>query len=426
MIQTQFINALLQRKDATMLTINNIDKDYFSDYQNEFEYIQNHLSTYGTLPDIETFVAKFPNFDVINVSEPADYLLDALFDDRNQRVLARTFNKIRDALNADDTQKALQIFTNSQDELNKAVHLDSVDIFKDISRYDTYVQRSNDFSKYYVRTGFTELDRLIGGWDRVEELGVIIAPTNTGKTWLLLKTAVAAAEQGLTVGLYSGEMTENKVAYRIDTLLSHISNSKITHGNLDIQNDYKRYLDNLSNAVKGTIKVLTPSKIGGPAGVRALRAFVEKDNLDMLCIDQHSLLSDDRGARDSVQRAANISMDLKNLQVLKKIPIISVAQQNRSSDDETTGDKTKVGASYRIVQDATIAINAEHKDNILTLSLTKSRDSANGKKLKYLLDFDTGRFDYIPEQTDALKGADSEALRQEFEEDVDTTGENVF
>lgn len=426
MIQTQFINALLQRKDATMLTINNIDKDYFSDYQNEFEYIQNHLSTYGTLPDIETFVAKFPNFDVINVSEPADYLLDALFDDRNQRVLARTFNKIRDALNADDTQKALQIFTNSQDELNKAVHLDSVDIFKDISRYDTYVQRSNDFSKYYVRTGFTELDRLIGGWDRVEELGVIIAPTNTGKTWLLLKTAVAAAEQGLTVGLYSGEMTENKVAYRIDTLLSHISNSKITHGNLDIQNDYKRYLDNLSNAVKGTIKVLTPSKIGGPAGVRALRAFIEKDNLDMLCIDQHSLLSDDRGARDSVQRAANISMDLKNLQVLKKIPIISVAQQNRSSDDETTGDKTKVGASYRIVQDATIAINAEHKDNILTLSLTKSRDSANGKKLKYLLDFDTGRFDYIPEQTDALKGADSEALRQEFEEDVDTTGENVF
>lgn len=426
MIQTQFINALLQRKDATMLTINNIDKDYFSDYQNEFEYIQNHLSTYGTLPDIETFVARFPNFDVINVSEPADYLLDALFDDRNQRVLARTFNKIRDALNADDTQKALQIFTNSQDELNKAVHLDSVDIFKDTTRYDTYVQRSNDFNKYYVKTGFTELDRLIGGWDRVEELGVIIAPTNTGKTWLLLKTAVAAAEQGLTVGLYSGEMTENKVAYRIDTLLSHISNSKITHGNLDIQNDYKRYLDNLSDAVKGTIKVLTPSKIGGPAGVRALRAFIEKDNLDMLCIDQHSLLSDDRGARDSVQRAANISMDLKNLQVLKKIPIISVAQQNRSSDDETTGDKTKVGASYRIVQDATIAVNAEHKDNILTLSLTKSRDSANGKKLKYLLDFDTGRFDYIPEQTDGLKGADSEALRQEFEEDVDTTGENVF
>lgn len=426
MIQTQFINALLQRKDATMLTINNIDKDYFSDYQNEFEYIQNHLSTYGTLPDIETFVARFPNFDVINVSEPADYLLDALFDDRNQRVLARTFNKIRDALNADDTQKALQIFTNSQDELNKAVHLDSVDIFKDTTRYDTYVQRSNDFNKYYVKTGFTELDKLIGGWDRVEELGVIIAPTNTGKTWLLLKTAVAAAEQGLTVGLYSGEMTENKVAYRIDTLLSHISNSKITHGNLDIQNDYKRYLDNLSNSVKGTIKVLTPSKIGGPAGVRALRAFIEKDNLDMLCIDQHSLLSDDRGARDSVQRAANISMDLKNLQVLKKIPIISVAQQNRSSDDETTGDKTKVGASYRIVQDATVAVNAEHKDNILTLSLTKSRDSANGKKLKYLLDFDTGRFDYIPEQTDGLKGADSEALRQEFEEDVDTTGENVF
>ena len=33
----------------------------------------------------------------------------------------------------------------------------------------------------------------------------------------------------------------------------------------------------------------------------------------MLCIDQHSLLEDDRNARNPVEKASNISKDLKNL-----------------------------------------------------------------------------------------------------------------
>ena len=41
-------------------------------------------------------------------------------------------------------------------------------------------------------------------------------------------------------------------------------------------------------------------------------------------MDQHSLLEDDKKGRTPVDRAANISKDLKNLQVMKKIPIIAV------------------------------------------------------------------------------------------------------
>lgn len=61
------------------------------------------------------------------------------------------------------------------------------------------------------------------------------------------------------------------------------------------------------------MKVITPSMINGPAGVSALRAFVEKESIDILFVDQHSLLEDDHHARNSVDRASNISRDLKNL-----------------------------------------------------------------------------------------------------------------
>ena len=307
-----------------------------------------------------------------------------------------------------------------------AKHLESVDIFKDLSRYDAYVERSQDYSKFYVKTGFPELDEVIGGWDRKEEYATIMARTNKGKSWILLKTAIAAAQQGLTVGLYSGEMSENKVGYRIDTLLSHISNTKITHGNIGIQVDYKRFLENLSTNIKGTIKILTPAMINGIAGVNALRSFIEKDHLDMLCIDQHSLLEDDRGARNPVERAANISKDLKNLQVLTKIPIITVSQQNREDTEEKGVDTRNIAQSDRIGQDSTVIIAIDRKDDVMILTLVKSRDSAAGATLKYNVNLDTGVFTFIPSEEDATKGTHCEDLKNEYEYSGDSYEENPF
>ena len=297
MIQNQVINYLLQSKDTSFLLMNNINSDFFSDYKNEFNYIKNHINTYNNIPDQISFLNEFPDFDIIKVEESPKYLLDELYNDRNKRKLAKTFNKVRDLINQNKIEEATTLYTNAADDMISARHLESVDILKDTSRYDKYVEKCNDFGKYYVKTGFAELDKAIGGWDRNEELATIVARPGVGKSFALIKTAIAAAEQGLTVGIYSGEMSETKVGYRVDTLISHISNGALIHGDERVMNDYKNFLDNLSNTIKGTIKVLTPAMIDGPAGVTALRAFIEKDKLDMLCVDQHSLLEDDRKAR---------------------------------------------------------------------------------------------------------------------------------
>lgn len=396
MVQLQMLNRILQSKNAALITVNNLTADYFSEYREEFDFIKAHLDTYGNVPDLETFVNRFSDFDVIKVEESNNYLIDALYEDRNQRELASVFNKVRSLIMSNKTDEAMKLYLNASQNLVQGVHLDSVDIIRDKSRYERYVERCNDFNKYYVSTGFAELDSIIGGWDRQEELATIAARSGIGKSWLLLYVAVAAARQGLNVGIYSGEMSEDKVGYRIDTLISHISNGQIIHGNVNAAADYKQYLDSLDNTIKGSIRVLTPTKINGPAGITALRAFIEKDKLDMLCVDQHSLLEDDRKARNPVERAANISKDLKNLQVMKKIPIISVSQQNRNSVEDGVST-ANIAQSDRIAQDSTIILFLEQKDSILTIHLTKSRDSVNAKDLKYAVNFDKGIFTYIPE-----------------------------
>lgn len=422
MIQLQVLNKIIQNSDPSLILLNNLNETFFSDYPDEFKYILDHYNQFGVIPDKETFIEKFNDFDFIQVNEPDAYLINELYNDRNKRELAVVFNKMRTLLMNNDINEATKLFKETSEKMADSVHLDSVDIFKDTSRFQDYVERSQDFGKFYISTGFKELDEVLGGWDREDELATIVARTNQGKSWLLLKTALAAAEQGLKVGLYSGEMSVRKVGYRVDTLLGHISNSAMIRGNLDIHNQYEKYIQDLKDGkVKGTIKVLTPDMISGPAGVTALRAFIEKEKLDMLCIDQHSLLEDDRKAKNPVEKAANISRDLKNLQVMERIPIISVSQQNRNSTENGV-DTTHIAQSDRIGQDSTVILNFEQDGKVLTMHILKSRDSVVGKKLQYAIDLDKGIFQYLPATNDANGGAGADQIRSEFCED----GEDVF
>ena len=417
MIQLQFLNYLLSTEDSSLIFINNLNKEFFSDYPREYEYIVNHIKDYGNIPDTVTFLSKFPKFDIIEVNESPDYLVDKLYRDKNTRALADVFNDVKNSLVAGDLDKAMDIYLNSVDDMSQAKHIESVDILRDTSRYEAYLERCDNFDKYYVKTGFKELDEIIGGWDREEELATIVARSNQGKSWILFKCAVAAVEQGLNVGLYSGEMSERKVGYRVDTLISNISNTALTKGDRSVQNEYKRYLDELPTRFKGSLKILTPNMIDGPAGVSALRAFIERDKLDILFIDQHSLLEDDRRARQPFEKAANISRDLKNLQTLKKIPIVAVSQQNRTSTENGVGLE-HVAQSDRIAQDSTIVIFFEQKDGTMTMHLVKSRDSANMKDLKYSINLNNGTFIYIPETDEDTINEDIILPELDEEEDI--------
>ena len=396
--QLQFINWLLKNKDASIISTKGLTLDHFPQFRKEFNFILNHIKLYNQVPDTETFLKSFPEFEVIEVNESVEYLVNELYRGKNEAFLASTFNKVRDLLMAGKTEDAMTLFSNAASTASSGKHLEAVDILSDTSRYDAYLDKCNNFNKYYVSTGFKELDLILGGWDRNEEYATIAARSGVGKTWLLLKCITAAVQRGLTVGLFSGEMSVNKVGYRFDTLMSHISNGMLIHGNLSASNNYKNYLDNLKNNHEGKLYVLTRDMIDGKAGVNALRGFVEKYNLDILFIDQHSLLDDDYNAKQPFERAANISKGIKILQVTKHIPIITVSQQNRNAIEEGKYAGTEnISRSDRISQDSTVILFLSQKDNIMTINIAKSRDGGTGAVLKYAVDLDKGKFEYIPE-----------------------------
>lgn len=404
MIQLQFLNRVLSSKDSSLIELNNLTKDYFCEYKDEFSFIKSHLDLYSNICDLPTFLSHFPNFEVIEVLESDEYLIKALIDDYNARKMSDTFNAIKPLVISGQIDKAIDLYKQMGESLNKGVSLKTVDVLHDTSRYDRYLDKTDNFNKYYISTGFPELDEVIGGFDRQEELATIVARTNYGKSWILLKCATSACEQGLRVGLYSGEMSADKVGYRADTLIGHISNGALTHGNVEYQVEYKRYIDSLQERFPNSVlKVLTPDSINGPADVNALKVFMEKERLDILFVDQLSLLEDMRRGRNDIEKAGNIIKDLKNLQVMKHIPIICVSQQNRTASENGV-DTTQIANSDKIGQYSTVVVFIEKKDFVMKLTLVKSRDSENGKVITYNVDLNKGQFTYVPNENDGVKG----------------------
>lgn len=415
MIQCQVLNKIIQDRDPTIITLNNLTVDYFSDYKQEFLAIKDHLDKNGNIPDAETFLAKFPNFEYIEVHENLNYLLEELTKDKNKRFLAEKFNEIRNAIMRDDVQTATQLVMEAAEKSSSAVSLQCVDIIHDTSRYERYLDRVENLDKYFIKTGFPELDAIIAGWDCNEDLVTIVARNGLGKSWILFRCAAAAAKQGKRVGIYSGEMSEDSVGYRIDTLVGNISNGALMHGGVSVKNEYKNFLDELATKVPGELFVLTPKMINGPATVSALRAFVEKYKLDILFVDQHSLLEDDRKAKDKVEKASNISKDLKMLQTVKRIPVICVSQQNRETTESGNFDTTQIAMSDRIGQDSSVVLFIERKDDLLKLHIVKSRNSGCGQVLTYRVDLNKGIFQFVNEGDNGTKTTDSNNV--EYNED---------
>lgn len=422
--QLQIINLILASHDFSFIIDNNLTSDYFPDLKKEFIFLNKHYITYSQVPDQATFLKQFPEFEIIEVKESPEYLLNELYREHNEKFLVTTFNKIRSLLMAGKTDEAMDLLSNSSSEASSNKKMEAVDILTDTSRYDSYIDKCHDFNKYYVTTGFRELDLTLGGGiDRQNSYFVISARAGIGKTLIMVKFAAAAVQAGLKVGMYEGEMTVDKIAGRYDTLVSHISNSAITHGNIKVSNVYKNYLDGLSaKNSKGKFYILTRDMVAdNKVTVSTLRSFVEKYELDMLFVDQLSLLDTESHYRQSYEQMAEISKALKNLQVQKRIPIVVASQQNRSSleSGELAGTQN-LSLSDRIGQDATEVIFLSKDENLMKINIAKARDGYIKNLLTYEVDFDKGVFNYVPDEEEP-------EYTEEKEEDPRIgEGENVF
>ena len=411
MVALQIISKILATHDDSILENNLLTVDYFKGYEDAYNYIQEHKKQYGNIPDTATFLAHddfADRYELVDVTESDRYLVDTIREEYLYYKSVPVVQKIAELLKT-DSNAAAEYMLQAVKELQPTYRLGGTDIISQAEeRYKQFVDRKTNQDEWFFTTGFEELDDLFHGIQREEELLVIFARTNQGKSWVLEKICTHIWEIGFIVGYISPEMGAKSVGYRFDTLHQNFSNRGLMWGRDTIDEaEYRDYIQNLKQN-KNQFVVATPVDFDRKITITKLRNWVKENKLDILAIDGIKYLSDERYKRgDNLTTSlTNISEDLMALSIELHIPVLVVVQSNRSGvvDDsaDDTPDLESIRDSDGISHNASKVLSLRQtKDGILKMGIKKSRFGSVGGKLNYQWDIDTGEFEFIPAEDDA-------------------------
>ena len=400
-IELLVISKILTSNDEALVNeLCSYDSSFYSVFPNQINFILDHRSRFGNVPDVITFMDAYRGFEIVDVSrEQKDFLVSELRKNKKRILVRETFNQLKE-LGSGDVDIAWEYLNQQCDKAAQLADIKPMDIIADAEvRANQIIEWSKQAR---IPTGFAEIDKLTyGGWSTVEDMIAIVAGTNSGKSWICAKTMEAAHNARFPVAMYSPEMQASYFATRFDTWRGHFKNSELFQGKYT--DDYREYIDRLKN---DPVPAFIIEDKDMPDGVspKHLELFVKQHGIKLLIIDGISYMSDDRKASSDYERLTHIAKDLFSLSKKCGCAIFVAVQANRESKD-TKDEKGvpfpnifNVAGAFSIVQIATqvYALRQIFDKHVMELRMEKSRKSVNEKKiLSYSCDLNTGTMQYL-------------------------------
>lgn len=184
-----------------------------------------------------------------------------------------------------------------------------------------------------VPTGFSDLDRLLGGLQR-SDLIVLAARPAVGKTSFALSLAHNAATQHQSrVGIFSLEMSVDQLVQRLISMESGVDQQRLRSGDL-YDEDWSRVLSAMSVLSNTTLLIdETASLTTTQLRSKARQWVTEYGGLDLIIVDYLQLMQsagNERRSDNRVQIIDEISRQLKVLARELNVPVLVLAQLSRA------------------------------------------------------------------------------------------------
>jgi replicative DNA helicase len=257
-----------------------------------------------------------------------------------------------------------------------------------------YEERTKDESRSTVPTDWEPINDLMDGGLGPGELGVVVAPSGVGKTWVLCALGAAAVRKGLTVVHYSMELSEKYVGNRYDTVFTGIPSSELVDNRDKVRNKIK--------GLRGKLLI----KYFPPKGVSAkkLELHIEKmistgNRPDLIIIDYADLLLSHTNKSDSTYgEQGGVYIELRGMSGELEIPIWTASQTNRSAIDSEVIEADKVADSYAKVMNADFIMSLSRKskdklNNTARVHIMKNRFGQDGITFPCKMDTNHGVLD---------------------------------
>jgi replicative DNA helicase len=194
-----------------------------------------------------------------------------------------------------------------------------------------------------VPSGFTDLDQILGGFQK-SDLLILAARPGMGKTSLMLNVGMNAARHKARVAIFSLEMSSEQLVQRLISTETGIDSQKLRLGKLDDREW------NLFVQATGSLNDLRIHLDDTPAlSVMQLRSkcrrLYREQGLDLVVVDYLQLMSAGGRIENRVQEISYISRGLKEIARELNVPVIAGAQLSRAVEQRT--DKRPVLSDLR-------------------------------------------------------------------------------
>jgi len=253
-----------------------------------------------------------------------------------------------------------------------------------------------------VGSGFTELDRVTGGWQR-SDLVILASRPGMGKTAFALTMARnAAVKFRKAVAVFSLEMSAVQLVTRLIASETSIPAEKLKKGTLD-EDEWKLLNSRVSALIDAPIYIDdTPALTIFELRAKS-RRLKQQHNIEMVILDYLQLMqggAEHRGNRE--QEISSISRSLKALAKELDVPIIALSQLSREVE-KRGGTKKPILSDLResgsIEQDADMVMfiyrpeyykidmdeNGESTTGLAEISIAKNRSgSTKDIKLRFV------------------------------------------
>lgn len=212
-----------------------------------------------------------------------------------------------------------------------------------------------------IPTGFSYLDKVLGGGFHRSDFIVIGARPAMGKTSFALNVARNIAMKGRKVLFFSLEMSKEQLAQRIISTEARIVSNKLRTGDIT-DADWEKLGLALQNLVNCELYFDDTANINVPEmKARALRM---KD-VDCIVIDYLQLMSGTKRTENRVNEVSEITRGLKMMAKDLNIPVVTCSQLSRGVAKNSTDHRpqmTDLRESGTIEQDADIVLMLHRED----------------------------------------------------------------
>ncbi|NKQ37008.1 MAG: replicative DNA helicase [Chloroflexi bacterium] len=180
-----------------------------------------------------------------------------------------------------------------------------------------------------VPTGFSDLDRLLGGLNK-SDLLILAARPGMGKTSLQNAIALTAATRyGKRIAIFNLEMSGEQLVQRMLSAETRIDSQRLRRGQLH-EHEWPIFMEAIGRLSQTHIFIDdTPSITPNQLRTKCRRLYAEH-GLDLIMIDYLQLMVTERGSNNRVQEISEISRGLKGLARELDVPVLAAAQLSRA------------------------------------------------------------------------------------------------